>query len=62
MNGRDRLLLTRWLAKWQEALAEGINEAAADVNCDGKINGQDRLILTRYLARWEEYKTLPYTE
>ena len=62
VNGRDRLLLTRWLAKWPEALAEGINEAAADVNCDGKINGQDRLILTRYLARWEEYKTLPYTE
>ena len=62
VNGRDRLLLTRWLAKWPEALTEGINEAAADVNCDGKVNGQDRLILTRYLARWEEYKTLPYTE
>lgn len=60
VNGKDRLLLTRWLAKWPEALAEGINEAAADVNCDGKINGQDRLILTRHLARWTEYATLPY--
>lgn len=62
VNGKDRLLLTRWLANWPEALAEGINEAAADVNCDGKVNGLDRLILTRHLARWEEYATLPYTK
>ncbi len=62
VNGKDRLLLTRWLANWPEAIAEGINEAAADVNCDGKVNGLDRLILTRHLARWEEYATLPYTK
>lgn len=62
VNGKDRLLLTRWLANWPEAIAEGINETAADVNCDGKVNGLDRLILTRHLARWEEYATLPYTK
>ena len=62
VNGKDRLLLTRWLAKWNDVVAEGINETAADVNCDGKVNGLDRLILTRHLARWEEYATLPYTK
>ena len=62
VNGKYRLLLTRWLAKWNDVVAEGINETAADVNCDGKVNGLDRLILTRHLARWEEYATLPYTK
>ena len=62
VNNYDRLLLTRWLAKWPEALEKGIIEAAADVNCDGKINNLDRLILTRHLAHWEEYATLPYTK
>lgn len=62
VNAKDRLLLSRFLAKWQEAVAEGINEAAADVNSDGKINNLDRLVLARHLAHWEEYKTLPYTK
>ena len=61
VNGYDRLLLTRWLAKWPEALEQGIIEATADVNCDGKVNNIDRLILTRHLAHWEGYATLPYT-
>ena len=60
VNNYDRLLLTRWLAKWPEALGKGIIEAAADVNCDGKVNNLDRLILTRHLAHWAEYATLPY--
>ena len=60
VNNYDRLLLTRWLAKWPEALEKGIIEAAADVNCDGKVNNLDRLILTRHLAHWAEYSTLPY--
>ena len=60
VNNYDRLLLTRWLAKWPEALEQGIIEAAADVNCDGKVNNLDRLILTRHLAHWAEYATLPY--
>ena len=62
VNNYDRLLLTRWLAKWPEALEKGIIEAAADVNCDGKVNNLDRLILTRHLAHWAEYSTLPYTK
>ena len=62
VNNYDRLLLTRWLAKWPEALEKGIIEAAADVNCDGKVNNLDRLILTRHLAHWAEYATLPYTK
>ena len=62
VNNYDRLLLTRWLAKWPEALEKGIIEAAADVNCDGKVNNLDRLILTRHLAHWTEYATLPYVK
>ena len=62
INNYDRLLLSRWLAKWPEALGKGIIEAAADVNCDGKVNNLDRLTLARHLAHWEEYANLPYTK
>ena len=58
VNAEDRLILTRYLAKWTGYTEDMINFAAADVNCDGKVNAQDRLILTRHLAGWIGYETL----
>ena len=58
VNGEDRLVLTRYLAKWTGYTEDMINFAAADVNCDGRVNAQDRLILTRHLAAWTGYETL----
>ncbi len=58
VNNYDRLLLSRWLAKWPEAVEQGIIEVAADVNCDGKVNNLDRVILSRHLAHWQGYETL----
>ncbi len=58
VNNLDRLLLSRWLAKWKTALDEGISGDAADVNGDGKVNNLDRLVLARHLARWAGYETL----
>ena len=58
VNAQDRVILTRYLAKWKGYYS--INTAAADVNDDGKINAQDRVILTRYLAKWKGYDSLPY--
>ena len=60
VNTQDRMILTRYLAKWTGYSEEDINMAAADVNCDGKVNTQDRMILTRYLAKWTGYDNLPH--
>ena len=56
VNAKDRMLLTRYLAKWSGY--EDINMTAADVNNDGAINAKDRMILTRHLAKWQGYETL----
>lgn len=56
INAKDRMLLTRYLAKWSGY--EDINMTAADVNNDGAINAKDRMILTRHLAKWQGYETL----
>ena len=61
VNARDRLDLSRWLAKWPEAIEKGINELAADVNGDGKVNNLDRVVLSRHVAHWAGYETLPCT-
>ena len=60
VNPQDRVILTRYLAKWKGY--ENIDMSAADVNGDGKVNAQDRVILTRHLAKWKGYETLPYTK
>lgn len=57
VNAKDRMMLTRYLAKWSSY--ENINMTAADVNSDGGVNAKDRMILTRYLAKWQGYETLP---
>ena len=60
VNTLDRVILTRYIAKWAEYPAESINMVAADVNCDGSVNTLDRVILTRYIAHWGGYESLPY--
>ena len=57
VNAKDRMLLTRYLAKWSGY--ENIDMTAADVNNDGQVNAKDRMILTRHIAKWQGYETLP---
>lgn len=61
VNNLDRVVLTRYLADWDDYPESVIDMTAADVNCDGKVNNLDRVILTRYLADWDDYPELPYT-
>ena len=58
VNAKDRMMLTRYLAKWSGY--ENIDMTAADVNNDGDVNAKDRMILTRHLAKWQGYETLPF--
>jgi len=58
VNKLDRVILTRYLANWNDY--QEIDLLAADVNEDGEVNNLDRVILTRYLAAWEEYPELPH--
>lgn len=58
VNTQDRMILTRYLAKWTGYAEDTINLTAADVNCDGKVNTLDRMVLTRYLAKWTGYEEL----
>jgi len=60
VNTLDRVVLTRYIAKWAEYTADDICIEAADVNSDGKVNTLDRVILTRYIAKWNGYTELPY--
>lgn len=55
INAKDRMMLTRYLAKWTGY--ENINMIGADANKDGIINAKDRMILTRCLAKWSGYET-----
>lgn len=59
IKAKDRMMLTRYLAKWLSY--ENINMTSADVNKDGEVNAKDRMILTRHLAKWNGYISLPYT-
>ena len=58
INAKDRMMLTRYLAKWSGY--KNIDMTAADLNNDGAVNAKDRMILTRHLAKWSGYETLPY--
>ena len=57
VNAQDRLILSRYLAKWDGYAAQIISMDAADINGDGSVNAQDRLILSRYLAKWDGYES-----
>ena len=58
VNAKDRMMLTRYLAKWSGY--ENIDMTASDVNNDGEVNAKDRMVLTRHLAKWQGYETLPF--
>lgn len=55
----DRMVLSRYLAKWNGYDTQ-IDLAAADVDADGSVTPHDRMVLSRYLAKWKGYTTLPY--
>ena len=52
VNAQDRVILSRYLAKWPGYDEQIVNMAAMDINKDTKVNAQDRVILSRYLAKW----------
>ena len=56
----DRMVLSRYLANWDEYDTNSINMDAADVNGDGVVDTLDRMVLNRYLANWDGYEDLPY--
>ena len=60
VNNLDRMVLTRYLANWEEYPESCIDKVAADVNSDGTVNNLDRMVLTRHLANWQGYEELPY--
>jgi len=68
VNGKDRIILSRFLAGWSEYGEDKTDENYkvikdnADVNQDSKVNGKDRIILSRHLAGWAEYQTIPMPE
>ena len=55
INTLDRMIIARYLAKWEGYAERIVDMRAADVNGDGKVNTLDRMILARYLAKWEGY-------
>ena len=68
VTGKDRIILSRYLAKWAD-YGEDKTDANykvvkdnADVNKDGQLTGKDRIILSRHLAKWADYQTLPMPE
>ncbi len=56
VNTLDRMILARYLAKWDGYAERIFDMDAADVNTDTKVNTLDRMILARYLAKWEGYE------
>lgn len=59
VNQLDRLVLARYLAKWNGYEIDEAQLKNLDYNVDGKVNQMDRIILSRHLAGWSGYKTLP---
>ena len=57
VDSKDRVLLTRYLARWKGY--EDIGLSSADLNNDSKVNTKDRIILARHIAGWKGYETLP---
>ncbi|MBQ2679271.1 MAG: leucine-rich repeat protein [Firmicutes bacterium] len=51
----DKLILSRYLAKWDGYKNKIKNLDAADINGDGDVTQTDKLILSRYLAKWTGY-------
>ena len=57
INARDRIELTRYIAKWSGY--EFIDTySAASIDGSEGISAKDRIALTRYIAKWNGYETL----
>ena len=56
VNGRDVLMLRRYMANYDDDTGMSTVEvsAGADVNGDGLINGRDVLMLRRYMAYYDD--------
>ena len=57
VNTLDRMILARYLAKWDGYEEQIADWNAADINKDGTVNTLDRMILARYLAKWDGYES-----
>lgn len=57
VNAQDRLILNRYIAKWDGYAEMIVDMRAADIDGNGKVNAQDRLILSRYIAKWDGYSS-----
>ena len=52
VTGKDKILLYRYLAEWENAASMIVSMEAADINQDGIVTGKDKILLTRYLSEW----------
>ena len=52
VTGKDKILLYRYLAEWENAASTIVSMEAADINQDGIVTGKDKILLTRYLSEW----------
>lgn len=57
VNAQDRLILNRYIAKWDGYAEMIVDMRAADIDGNGRVNAQDRLILSRYIAKWDGYSS-----
>lgn len=57
VNTADRMILSRYIAKWDGYEEQIVDMRAADINGDGNVNTADRMILGRYLAKWDGYES-----
>ncbi len=55
VNTKDKVLVSRYLAKW--TMAGSFHKAAADFNKDGNVTSAEAVVLARHLAKWTG---LPY--
>ncbi len=55
VDATDRMILSRYLAKWDGYAAKIKSMDAADIDRNGKVEAKDRMILARYLAKWDGY-------
>ena len=56
VNGKDRVILARYVAGWDGYDAQIQSMTVADINGDNEVNGKDRVILARFVAGWDGYE------
>ncbi len=58
VNPADRIILSRYLAGWNEY--SKINTALSDIDSSNSVSTLDRVILSRYLAGWNDDSVTKY--